>query len=111
MKKSKANIFYSWLLLTCFIAGQYIVYTHQHKIIAGIGTKAKIESKNTSHTIVQEKCSICDAMHHINAIVDHYSYFGPNIVTKHFYKGYKYAFVSIALILSAGRAPPIAASC
>jgi len=111
LKKNKANIFYSWMLLVCFIAGQYVIYTHQHKIVARTGTTAKIETNSTSRTIVQEKCFVCDAMHHIAAVISHYSYFSPNIVTKHFYKAYNYDFISIALILSAGRAPPVAARC
>jgi hypothetical protein len=111
LKKNKANIFYSWLLLVCFIAGQYIVYSHQHKIIASTVTKTRDISKNQSRTVVQEKCSICDAMHHTNAVISVHTYFSPNIVTKHFYKVYDYDFVSIALILAAGRAPPVVASC
>ncbi|MCC8425037.1 hypothetical protein [Mucilaginibacter sp. UR6-11] len=111
MKNNKANIFYAWLLMFCFIAGQYTVYTHQHKVIAGIAAKTRGVAKNQSRTVVQEKCSMCDAMHHTNAVINTYTYFSPNIVTKHFYRVYNYDFVSIALILSAGRAPPVAASC
>jgi hypothetical protein len=111
LKRNKANIFYSWLLLVCFIAGQYTVYTHQHKINASHNSKSHGVVKNLSRTIVQEKCSVCDAMHHTNAIINQVTYFNPNIVTKHFYRVYNYDFVSIALILSAGRAPPVLASC
>ncbi|WP_299360096.1 hypothetical protein [Mucilaginibacter sp.] len=111
MKKNKANIFYSWLLLVCFIAGQYIIYTHQHKIAANSKTKTHGLAKIPARTIVQEKCSLCDAMHHTTAVINKYTYFSPNIVTQHFYKVYNYAFVSIALILSSGRAPPVLAFC
>lgn len=111
MKNNKANILYSWMLLFCFIAGQYVVYTHRHKIIAGIAAKAKTTANSTSHSVVQEKCSFCDAMHHINAVIDCYSYCSLNIVTKHFYKVYNYDFVSTALILSADRAPPVTTRC
>ncbi|HWZ36474.1 MAG TPA: hypothetical protein VNW51_09955 [Mucilaginibacter sp.] len=107
MKKNTVNIFFAWAILFSFIAGQYVIYTHQHKIIARITAT----TKSIPHTTLQEKCSVCDAMHHINAVINQYSYFGPNIVTKHFYKAYNYDFVSIALILSAGRAPPVAAAC
>jgi len=111
LKKGKANILIAWVLWFCFTAGQGIIYTHQHKINASFTTKTKNESNSTSRTTVQEKCSVCDAMHHISAVIDSYSYFSPNIVTKHIYKIYNYDFVSIALILSAGRAPPVAALC
>jgi hypothetical protein len=111
LKKNKANIFFSWLLLVCFVAGQYVVYTHQHKIIAGNAVQTKDVSKNQSRTIVQEKCSLCDAMHHTTAVIKEYTYFSPNIVTMHFYTVYNYDFVSIALILSSGRAPPVLAFC
>jgi len=106
LKRKKSNILFAWLLLVCFIAGQYIVYSHQHKIIAGSSVKNQASAKDHNRTIVQEKCSICDAMHHTNAVINDAAYVSPNIVTKHFYKVYNYDFVSIALILSAGRAPP-----
>jgi hypothetical protein len=109
LKRNKTNILYAWLLLVCFIAGQYVVYSHQHKIIAGNTFKAQASTKDHSHTTVQEKCSICDAMHHTSAVIEQANYFSPNIVTKHFYAAYNYEFVSIALILAAGRAPPVTA--
>ena len=111
MKKHKANILYAWLLLTCFIAGQYTVYAHQHKIFANNVTKTHQPVKEQSRTTVQEKCSLCDAMHHTNAILNQHFYYSPNIVTNHFYQVYNYDFVSIALVLSAGRAPPVSAFC
>jgi hypothetical protein len=111
LKVSKANIFYSWLILVCFIAGQFVVYAHQHKITAGNGTKSYHVAHAPSGTIIQEKCALCDAMHHTNAIINTYTYTSLNIVTKHFYKVYNYDFISIALVLSAGRAPPVLASC
>jgi len=88
-----------------------MVYAHQHKIIAGNSYKSQRNVKNQARTIVQEKCSMCDAMHHTNAVISHHTYFSPNIVTKHFYQVYNYDFISIALVLSAGRAPPVSASC
>ena len=95
------------LLLFCFIAGQYIVYAHQHKIIAGSEHKVHGLAKNQSNQTIQEKCALCDAMHHTDAVINTPFTFIANIVTKPFYKVYNYDFVSIALILSAGRAPPV----
>lgn len=111
MKKSKANIFYSWLILFSFIAGQGMLFAHQHKIAAGHNHKTNQLANNKAGTTVQEKCSLCDAMHHTNAVVEYFVYYSPNIVTKHFYKAYNYNFISIALVLAAGRAPPVLASC
>jgi hypothetical protein len=111
LKKNKANIFYSWLLLTCFIAGQGMVYAHQHKIITGNSGKAYHYPTDQQRTTIQEKCSLCDAMHHTNAVIKQHIYVSPNIVTNHFYTVYNYDFISIALILSSGRAPPVATSC
>ena len=48
LKKNKFNIFCAWTLLICFVAGQYMVYVHQHMIIqksAGIYSVAKNQSK------------------------------------------------------------------
>lgn len=111
MKKNRLNIFYSLLLLTCFITGQYVVYAHQHRINADSGHQAHGPVKHQSAQTVQEKCGLCDAMHHVNAIIEPAISFNPNIVTNHFYKVYNYDFVSIALILSAGRAPPAIVVC
>ncbi|HTH82234.1 MAG TPA: hypothetical protein VL490_04845 [Mucilaginibacter sp.] len=111
LKRSKANIFYAWLLLICFIAGQGVVYAHQHKITAGNGTKTYRPANAQAGTTIQEKCALCDAMHHTNAVMSTYAYVSPNIVTKHFYRVYNYDFISIALVLSAGRAPPVSAFC
>jgi hypothetical protein len=111
LKKNKLNIFYSWLLLLCFIAGQYVVYAHQHKINAGSGHQTHSPVKNQSAQTVQEKCGLCDAMHHVNAVLDSAVSFNPNIVTNHFYQVYNYDFISIALVLSAGRAPPVIVVC
>jgi hypothetical protein len=111
LKKNRVNIFFAWAILFSFIAGQYVVYTHQHKIFARITAKTKTQKLYIPRATLQEKCSVCDAMHHINAVINHYVYFGPNIVTKHFYKACSYDFVSIALVLSAGRAPPVTDAC
>ncbi len=111
MKRNRVNIFYAWLLLVCFIAGQGAVYIHQHKIIAGSGPRSYHHNASQPRTTVQENCSLCDAMHHTNAVIDQQVYVSPNLITQHFYKAYNYDFVSIALILSAGRAPPVSAPC
>ena len=110
LKKNKITIFCAWALLLCFVAGQYMVSVHQHLIL----TKSQVSFTHSKkvpsarHT-VQEKCYYCDAMHHNAMTIDHQTYFSP-VVTGHAYRVGDYNFISIALILSAGRAPPVAAA-
>jgi len=69
--------------------------------------KNKTHETSQNKTTLSEKCQLCDAMHHnAMALTDH-QYFIPNISSDHVYKQGKYDFVSIALILSAGRSPPV----
>ena len=109
LKKNKFNIFCAWTLLICFVAGQYMVYVHQHNIVqksVSIYNVAKNQSKPAA--IIQEKCYMCDAMHNNAMTISHFVCFDPIVVTAHIFKVGDYDFVSIALILSAGRAPPSA---
>jgi hypothetical protein len=104
LKKSKQHIIYSWIVLICFIAGQAMVYSHQHLIkAASYRTHNAAQAQQT----VTEKCQLCDAMHHNSMVVVNHQYFTPAVAADHFYTRGIYTFVSIALVLSAGRSPPI----
>jgi hypothetical protein len=104
LKSNRKHIIYTWIVMICFIAGQLMVYTHQHIIhSADHGTHKAAQDQQT----VTEKCQLCDAMHHTSMTVENHQYFIPAIATDHFYKQGKYNFISIALILSAGRSPPL----
>jgi hypothetical protein len=105
LKKSKYHIICSWILLTCFVAGQYMVYAHQHSIINDIGGLCTI-SKNITQQTVKEKCALCDVMHHNSMVITAEVYFNPTIVAGHVFKSETYSFVSLRLIFSGGRAPP-----
>ena len=105
LKKSRYHIIYSWILLVCFVAGQYMVYAHQHNIIKN-PTKVCNTPKDQSRQTVTEKCQLCDVMHHNAMVTTTQVYFNPVVVTGHFFKVYNYSFTSIQLILSGGRAPP-----
>jgi hypothetical protein len=108
VKKNKLNIIYSWLLLICFIAGQYMVYTHQHQAIKGITKTAPIiKGTHTAQQTVKEKCDMCDAMHHQFAVIDPPLYATPQLAVMHVFKACHYNFVSFSLILAADRAPPV----
>jgi hypothetical protein len=101
MNKGKRHICYALTLLLCFAAGQWSIYGHQHKTFAGF-------VKTGGHgQVLTEKCQLCDAMHHNSMIKHTDSFFSPVWITSHYYKQGNYDFVSIALILSAGRSPPV----
>jgi hypothetical protein len=107
LKNNKNTALYAWLLLICFIGGQYMVYVHQHNIVKNTGNASSV-SKNQPRppVAVQEKCYMCDAMHHTAMTLSQHSYFNPIVATEHVYTVGDYDFISIALILSSGRAPP-----
>ena len=78
-----------------------MVYAHQHLV------KYKTHQTTQNQTTVSEKCQICDAMHHTSMTLPDHHYFIPDVSSDHVYQQSKYDFVSISLILSAGRSPPI----
>jgi hypothetical protein len=106
VKKNKVNIIYSWLLLFCFIAGQYMVYTHQHHVLKGFSKSVSISNTHPQQT-VKEKCDMCDAMHHNFAVIDNALYATHQTAVMHVFKACDYDFVSFSLVLAAGRAPPV----
>jgi hypothetical protein len=103
-KKSKQRIFLSWLLLIFFAAGQVIVYSHQHHTSGSAATKA---SHRSSHQTVSEKCQLCDAMHFNHMALMPQVYAQAGQVSYHLFAVECYGFVSLSLILSPGRAPPV----
>ncbi|MCR8557485.1 hypothetical protein KXD93_07525 [Mucilaginibacter sp. BJC16-A38] len=107
MKTNKRHIIHAWILLICFIAGQYMVYSHQHKLIKET-EQSYSANKPQPHQTVSEKCQLCDAMHHNSMVITSNVTVSPISVTDHVYKSPVYNFTSLALILSGGRAPPCA---
>lgn len=106
LKKSKLNIAFARILLICFIAGQAMVYAHQHNYVNYTG-KIYNTSKSIPQQTVTEKCSLCDVMLHNAMVASVHVYFAPVAVTGHVYNKFEYSFTSIQLILSCGRAPPL----
>jgi hypothetical protein len=105
LKTRKYHIFYSWILLLCFAAGQYMVYAHQHPFSGTSGHANRI-SQAIPHQTVKEKCDICDVLLH-NAMMASYQVYLPTVNTAgHLFKNVRYSFTSIQLILAGGRAPP-----
>jgi hypothetical protein len=87
--------------MVCFAAGQVMVYAHQHLV------KYHTHQTSDNQQTVTEKCQLCDAMHHNSMMLTDHQYFSVDYSTVHFYTPGQYDFVSIALILSSGRAPPL----
>ena len=109
MKKSTYHIIFAWALLLCFVTGQYMVYAHQHNQVKNVHNSANHDCKNSSHTVVKEKCEICDSMHHVAMELSGSVVYTHTLTTNHHtFKSPVYHVTSIALILAAGRAPPIA---
>jgi hypothetical protein len=103
-KKSKQRIFVSWLLLTFFAAGQVIVYSHQHHTnVAPLTKTAHQSSKQT----ISDTCPLCDAMHFNHMALTSQVSAKADQVSYHLFVARCYEFVSISLILSPGRAPPV----
>jgi hypothetical protein len=103
LKKSAYHIFCSRLLLVLFVAGQLLLYSHQHKVNDIV---SHLKHRSAQQTVT-EKCQLCDAMHHNTMVVDAHYYVAPIVVSYRSYKAVTYTFVSLSLILSTGRAPPI----
>lgn len=86
-----------------------MVYAHQHNILKKAGIAFNVSKNQPKPAVtVQEKCYMCDAMHHNAMEITHAAYYSPCFINGHVYKTGDYNFISIALVLSAGRAPPVA---
>lgn len=96
------------MLLLCFAAGQYMVYAHQHLVGRGSNKLAYHTRDTQPKQTVTENCQLCDAMHHNFAAVNGLTFFTQVVVNDYFYKVVNHNFISVALILSAGRSPPMA---
>lgn len=105
LKTRKYHIFCSWILLTFFVAGQYMVYAHQHNISAGISKTIKITNILSKQTL-KEKCTLCDVMHHTQMVASGNVKYNPAVAIRHKYINIEYSFTSIQLISSGGRSPP-----
>ena len=86
-----------------------MVYAHQHYINKNAHASASAcHSKGSSQPTVSEKCALCDSMHHVNMEIANHTSYDTIASTNFVFKPFEYEFISIALILSPGRAPPVA---
>lgn len=95
----------TWILLVCFIAGQLMVFAHQHPDPAG-SAKFYNLSKTAGHQIVKEKCYMCDVMHHNAMMASYQVHLNPVPFIAHSFTVYEYKFSAVKLISAGGRAPP-----
>ena len=104
MKQSKAYIFGAWLLLVFFTSGQVILFAHQHK-----ADKSQLAHRHhPNHQTVTEKCQLCDALHFNTMMTHEHTLVVHLLAVSHYdYKAVTYTFVSLSLVLSPGRAPPV----
>ena len=103
LKQNKYHILFARLLLVIFVAGQIVLYGHQHKVNTVLN---KVHSRSSQQTIT-EKCQLCDAMHFNSMVINVHLHVAQVAVSHYDYKAVTYTFVSLSLILSTGRAPPL----
>jgi hypothetical protein len=106
LKKNKSIILGAWLLLVFFVGGQVILFAHQHRLTKFTG---HIDVKHAaSQQTVTEKCSLCDAMHFNTMVVNgHTPVLHLLVASHHQYIVVSPTFISLSLILSPGRDPPV----
>jgi hypothetical protein len=93
---------YSRLLLIIFIAGQIILYGHQHG-----SNGSPIKAHNSSQQTITEKCQLCDAMHFNHSVLHQQVHVAPAPTATPVYIHFAYKFISLVLVRSGGRSPPI----
>ncbi len=103
LKKDKSLVFCVWLMLLSFTGGQIILFAHQHKVSRFEFYKNHRSSQQT----FTEKCQLYEAMHHNVMVVDMQIHSLPTVSDKYNYRVVAYSLISISLILSSGRAPPV----
>ena len=94
--------------MLCFMAGQYMVYAHQHAVGTGSNRSSYHNPNTQPKQTITENCRLCDAMHHNTMATNTQVLFAPVVLNSYTYTITQYDFVSIALVHSSGRAPPLA---
>ena len=80
-----------------------MLYGHWHKVNTGVAK----EHLQTSQQKVSEKCRICDVMHFNTMAINANHVITPVAASHCNHKAITYTFLSISLVLSSGRAPPV----
>lgn len=106
MKKQKNHIRLAWIILVCFIAGQTMVYSHQHNSRLMSTATHAVKLPQPIQTVTNT-CSICDMMHHTQMAIFNSAIINPTITICETIYSNQHDYKGIALILSAGRSPPV----
>jgi hypothetical protein len=93
---------YSRLLLIIFIAGQIVLYGHQHS-----SNGWRVKAHSASQQTITEKCQLCDAMHLKHSVLHQQVHVAPVQTATPIYIHFAYDFISLVLVRSAGRSPPV----
>jgi len=110
VKKGKYHILVARILLFCFMAGQTMIYAHQHSALPVTGKLSSESRSSVPHQTFKETCDLCDMMLHNAMLAAYQVYLTPTTVAGHVYQSIEYSFTSIQLILAGGRAPPVSQS-
>jgi hypothetical protein len=102
LKKNRIHIIYSRLLLIIFIAGQVILYGHQHNT-----NGSRVKPHSSSRQTVSEICQLCDAMHFNHSVIQQQVAVVPVPKSSPVHLELAYHFISLVLVRSAGRSPPV----
>ena len=105
MRKRRNHIRFAWVILICFIAGQTMVYSHQHYNYKAALTHT-VKTPQPVQTVT-DTCSICDMMHHTQMALFDTAGFTPTVTLCETIYSNLHDYKGIALILSAGRSPPV----
>lgn len=104
LKKRRKHIILSWILLLCFVTGQYVIYAHQHKTKSSF---AFSEKKVNQQRRVKGSCDLCDAMLHTYMDMAVQVHLPALKAVSYFYYSSTEYITSIDPILSKGRSPPL----
>jgi len=104
MRKRRNHIRFAWIILICFIAGQTMVYSHQHFHYKA-ATERTAKTPQNGQTVT-DTCSICDMMHNSHMAIFDAAGFTPTVTLCETIYSNLHDYKGIALILSAGRSPP-----
>ena len=105
MKKQKNHIRLAWIILICFVAGQTVVFSHQHYTHAVKLSASTVKVPQPVQTI-SETCNLCDMMHHTHMAIFNTAALNPVVTICETLYNNQHDYKGIALILSAGRSPP-----
>jgi hypothetical protein len=83
-----------------------MIYAHSHNVFSTTG-RVYAFSKSLPHQTVQEKCYLCDVMHHNNMVISGHVFFNDMAASAYLYRIFHYNFNGARTAHSSSRAPPV----